>query len=68
MQLELNSPMLIGNSSVIKFDASLVDYMGFPFDKIEVYLSTSQPSETIDETLNYIPQVLSNYFVDEVLN
>ncbi len=41
VQVELNSPMVIGNSYVVEFYVSLADYMELAIDKIGAYLSTN---------------------------
>lgn len=68
VQLELPSPMITGNSYVVEFYVSLADSMEYSIDKIGAFLSINTPSSTNDGPLNYLPQILSNNFVDDVTN
>jgi len=60
--------MITGNSYVVEFYVSLADSMEYSIDKIGAFLSINTPSSTNNGPLNYLPQILSNNFVDDVTN
>ena len=51
-----------------EFYVSLADSMEYSIDKIGAFLSINTPSSTNNGPLNYLPQILSNNFVDDVTN
>jgi len=68
VQVGLTNPMITGNTYVIEFYVSLADSMELSIDKIGAYLSVNEPMHTNNGPLNYIPQVLSSNFIDDVTN
>ena len=64
LQVELNSPLIVGNSYVIEFFVSLADSIEYAVDKVGAYLSTNPISSANYTYMDYTPQVISDGFMD----
>lgn len=67
VQAQLEEPMQPGVDYEVEFYVSLGDYMEKYTDRIGAYLSLDPVSLLSDSVLAYSPQVMSNDFVDDIV-
>lgn len=65
LQIELNSPLIVGQNYIVECYVSLADSIEFATDQLGIYLSTQAVSLQNNGVLNYTPQVIASGIIAE---
>jgi len=66
LQIDLDSPMNIGNAYKVSFYVSLADFTESSINSLSVHLSTIPVLSSDDQPLDVIPQIVESDFIDDI--